>query len=49
MGDVVWCNLAITTSQRQKLEGYLAWKYSSASLLPGGHPYKSRPPYLNDP
>lgn len=29
---------------RQKLEGYAAWKWSLASLLPVDHPYKSAPP-----
>jgi len=34
----------VTTGQREKLEGYLAHKWGLASLLPGGHPYKSSPP-----
>lgn len=29
---------------RQKIEGYLAWKYSLASQLPPTHPYYSNPP-----
>jgi hypothetical protein len=33
-----------STSDRQKLEGYAAWKYNLQSLLPIGHPYKSAPP-----
>jgi hypothetical protein len=31
-------------SERQRIEGYLAWKWGLDALLPGGHPYKSAPP-----
>lgn len=31
-------------SERQRIEGYLAWKWGLEPLLPGGHPYKSAPP-----
>ena len=34
----------ITTSDRQKLEGYLAWKWGVNSNLPSGHPYYSAAP-----
>jgi len=34
----------LTTSDRQKLEGYLAWKWGLEANLPAGHPYKSAPP-----
>jgi len=34
-----------STVTRQKLEGYLAWKWSLEANLPSGHPYKSAPPY----
>ncbi len=34
----------LTTSQRQQIEGYLAWKWSLASSLPAGHPYKNAKP-----
>jgi hypothetical protein len=38
--------IAPTASEtnRQKMEGYLAHKWSLQSLLPSGHPYKSSPP-----
>ena len=32
------------TSDRQKLEGYLAHRWGFAASLPGGHPYLSAPP-----
>jgi hypothetical protein len=34
----------ITTTNRNKLEGYLAWKWGIQSYLPSGHPYLSAPP-----
>lgn len=34
----------LVTADRQKVEGYLAWKYGVASNLPAGHPFKSSPP-----
>lgn len=34
----------ITTADRQKLEGYLAWKWGLEANLPADHPYKSAPP-----
>jgi hypothetical protein len=33
-----------TTAIRQKIEGYLAWKWDLVSKLSVGHPYKSQPP-----
>jgi hypothetical protein len=35
---------AISTDNRQKLEGYLAWKWGLQADLPVGHPYKNTPP-----
>lgn len=35
---------ALSTSNRQKLEGYLAHKWGLASNLPVGHPYKNQAP-----
>tara|TARA_B100000282_G_scaffold74423_1_gene50988 strand:- start:16923 stop:18425 length:1503 start_codon:yes stop_codon:yes gene_type:complete len=37
-------NTGMTTTIRQKTEGYLAWKYSLQGNLPSDHPYKSAPP-----
>lgn len=34
----------LSTLNRQKIEGYLAWKWGSQALLPGGHPYAGGPP-----
>lgn len=40
MIEVVLMSTAITTTERQDLEGYWATKYARADLLPTGHPYK---------
>jgi hypothetical protein len=41
-------NSAISTSQRQTIEGYLAQKWGLTAGLPAGHPYKSSfPLYLS--
>ena len=33
-----------TQSEREYLEGYMAWRVGIASVLPAGHPYKSSAP-----
>ena len=44
LAELIFVNEALSTSDRQKLEGYLAYKWGLQSVLPGGHPYKSTPP-----
>jgi hypothetical protein len=34
----------VSTDTRQKIEGYLAWKWDLVDDLPGGHPYKNERP-----
>lgn len=36
----------LSLSDRQKVEGYLAWKWGLTGILPVGHPYIFAPPYL---
>lgn len=43
-GEVVVSNAALSASDAQKLEGYLAWQWGQQGSLPAGHPYKSAPP-----
>jgi hypothetical protein len=31
---------------RQRVEGYLAWKWGLVDSLPSNHPYKNKPPYI---
>jgi hypothetical protein len=42
--EVLFYNSVLSTSDRQKIEGYLAWKWSIQSKLPSGHPYYSAAP-----
>ena len=35
---------ALTETERQKLEGYLAWNAAAQIKLPTDHPYKNPPP-----
>lgn len=44
VGEIVITNDALATSDRQKLEGYLAWKWGLQGKLPNTHPYKNFPP-----
>jgi len=44
ISEVVGCNTKLSTDDRQKLEGYLAWKWGLQGNLPIGHPYKNFPP-----
>ena len=34
----------LTDSERQQIEGYLAWKYGTQATLPSEHPYLNSPP-----
>jgi hypothetical protein len=34
----------VGTTNKEKLEGYLAHKWGLAGNLPSGHPYKASPP-----
>lgn len=42
--EIVLTNTVLTTAERQKLEGYLAWKWGQQGNLDAGHPYKSAAP-----
>ncbi len=44
IGEIVVCDSYLTTEQCQKMEGYLAWKWSRVGQLPADHPYKSAAP-----
>ena len=44
ISEIMYFNRALSTSELQTLEGYLAHKYSLASSLPSNHPYKLAPP-----
>jgi hypothetical protein len=44
IAEIVLINAKDSTSDRQKMEGYLAWKWGLEGDLPVGHPYKSAAP-----
>ena len=44
MFEMVGYNRQVTTSERQQIEGYLAWKWGMQANLPAGHPYASVSP-----
>jgi hypothetical protein len=41
--EVLLYNSVLVTSQRQQVEGYLAWKWGLIANLPDGHPFKQSP------
>ena len=44
--EVIACNAKPDDATRQKVEGYLAWKWLLESSLPADHPYKNSPPVV---
>jgi len=45
IGEVIVFNTALTSSQRQQVESYLAWKWGLVSSLASGHPGKLLPSF----
>ena len=44
IAEVIFTNAALSTTNRQLIEGYLAWKWGLTSNLPNDHPYKNIAP-----
>lgn len=44
MAEVIVGRSDLSTDDRQKIEGYIAWKWGLQANLPVGHPYKDAPP-----
>lgn len=42
--EIIYLNIIPSTTDRQKIEGYLAWKWNLVASLPAGHPYKNGAP-----
>jgi len=42
--EIIAYDRALATTDRQMIEGYLAWKWEITGQLPIGHPYKEFPP-----
>jgi hypothetical protein len=38
----------LSTADRERLEGYLAWKWGLVANLRAAHPFKNRPPLIGD-
>lgn len=45
VGEVIIVPDVASTDTRQRIEGYLAWKWGLTDDLPSDHPYKNEPPY----
>jgi hypothetical protein len=43
MNEILLYSQALSDTQRQQIEGYLAWKWNVVSGLPANHPYKTTP------
>lgn len=46
MAEVIVTHSTMTNQDRQRLEGYLAWKWGVEANLPASHPYKLFPPTI---
>lgn len=44
LAELIVYNSSLSTSDRQRLEGYLAWKWALVNRLPSGHPFILFPP-----
>lgn len=46
LAELVVVNSGVSTTVRQQIEGYLAWKWGLEGNLPNDHPYKNSPPTI---
>jgi hypothetical protein len=44
VAEIIIVSGLVDTDTRQKIEGYLAWKWGLEATLPSGHPYKTAAP-----
>ncbi|MFM7536111.1 MAG: LamG-like jellyroll fold domain-containing protein [Acidimicrobiales bacterium] len=49
INEVVLVDAAMATIDRQRIEGYLAWKWGTVDRLPAGHPFLTAPPMRTVP
>ena len=49
VSEALYYHADLTDTQRQQIEGYLAWKWGIQGSLPSGHPYKSVSPNITNP
>lgn len=48
LAELIVVPAALSTADRQKVEGYLAHKWGLSESLPADHPYKSAPPVVEE-
>ena len=48
IAEIVVASSVLSTADRQRLEGYLAWKWGLEADLPVDHPYKNSPPIIEN-
>lgn len=46
IGEILIYNSFLSEADRQRIEGYLMWKWKLAQNLPSAHPYRNEPPYM---
>jgi hypothetical protein len=46
IAELIATTTVLSTTDRQKMEGYLAWKWGLQASLPNDHPYKAAAPIL---
>jgi hypothetical protein len=49
LGEFIGYNRLLSTSERQQVEGYLAWKWGLQGSLPSTHPYVNQSVYFFSP
>lgn len=49
MGEIVITNGILSLEDRERMEGYLAWKWGTQASLPGDHTYKLSAPIIPEP
>jgi len=45
--EIIIYPVALSSAYRQRVEGYLAWKWGIQDILPAGHPYKASAPTVD--
>jgi hypothetical protein len=48
IAEIVILSSVATNAVRERIEGYLAWKWGLRSALIAAHPYRNRPPLIGD-
>jgi hypothetical protein len=46
VAEIIFCDEKNSDADRQRIEGYLAWKWGLTANLPNDHPFKVSPPYV---